>query len=107
MNYFCCDCTNKFSFILRIIFQWYCELLFQCVLRIIFSLGRELIFGGIANLFFVLQYIAVLAVHFENFASGGAFVKRIPRRNIFGERNDRGFHLFLRNLKGVLSSMQN
>ena len=59
-----------------------------------------------ANLFFVLQYIAVLAVHFENFASGRVFVKRIPRRNIFGERNDKGFHLFLRNLKGVLSSMQ-
>ena len=29
--------------------------------------------------------------------------KRMPRRNIVRERNERGFHLFLQNLKGVVS----
>ena len=30
---------------------------------------------------------------FENFASGGVLSKRLPRRNIVRERNERGFHL--------------
>ena len=29
--------------------------------------------------------------------------KRMPRRNIARERNERGFQLFLENLKGVVS----
>ena len=29
--------------------------------------------------------------------------KRMPRRNIVRERNERGFHLFSQNLKGVVS----
>ena len=59
-----------------------------------------------ANIFFGLQCIAGLAFevdwfesltslgdHFENFASGGVLSKRMPRRNIVRERNERGFHL--------------
>ena len=90
--------TNYFSVVLRITFP-------MCIENYFF-IGPRINFRGIANLFFVLQYIAVLAVHFENFARGGVFAKRIPRRNIVGERNERGFHIFLQNLKGVLSSMQ-
>ena len=66
----------------------------------------EGLFRGIANLFFGLQCIAGLAFevdwfksltslddHFENFASGGVLSKRMPRRNIVRERNERGFYL--------------
>ena len=71
-----------------------------------FSVVLRIIFRGIANLFFSLQCIAGLAFevdwfefftslgdHFENFASGGVLSKRMPRRNIVRERNERGFHL--------------
>ena len=96
------------------------------VLRIIFNTSIEdyffivliIIFRCIANLFFGLQYIAALrsrgldrvfdflGAHFENCATGRVFSKRklrMPRRNIVRERNERGFYLFLQNLKGVLS----
>ena len=71
-----------------------------------FFIGPRIIFRGIANLFLGLQCFAGLAVemdwfesltslgdHFENFASGGVLSKRMPRRNVVRERNERGFHL--------------
>ena len=87
---------------------------FSVALRIIFLMlkenyfliGPRIIFRGITNLFFGLQCIAGLAVqgawfefltslgdHFENFASGEELSKRMPRRNIVRERNERGFHV--------------
>ena len=90
--------TNNFLVVPRIIFNTSIENYFFIVLIIIFRC--------IANLFLGLQCFAGLAVevdwfesltslgdHFENFASGGVFSKRMPRRNIVRERNDRGFHL--------------
>jgi len=90
--------TNNFLVVPRIIFNASIENYFFIVLRIIFR--------GIANLFLGLQCFAGLAVevdwfesltslgdHFENFASGVVFSKRMSRRNIVRERNDRGFHL--------------
>ena len=106
MNYFCCDCTNKFFIYTTNYFSVVLRITFPMCIENYFFIGPRINFRGIANLFFVLLYIAALSVHFENFASGGVFAKRIPRRNIVGERNERGFHLFLQNLKGVLSSMQ-
>lgn len=50
-----------------------------------------------------------LGAHFENCATGRVFSKRklrMPRRNIVRERNERGFYLFLQNLKGVPSLCQ-
>ena len=71
-----------------------------------FLVVLRIIFRGIANLFFSLQCTAGLAFevdwfefftslsdHFENFASGGVLSKRMRRRNIVRERNERGFHL--------------
>ena len=105
-SYFCFNYTNTFfihamnyfSVVLRIIFLMY--------IKNYFLIGPRIIFRGIANLFFGLQCIAGLAFevdwfefftslgdHFENFASGGVLSKRMPRRNIVRERNERGFHL--------------
>ena len=106
MNYFCCDCTNKFFIYTTNYFSVLLRITFPVCIENYFFIGPRINFCGIANLLFVLQYIAVPAVHFENFASGRVFAKRTPRRNIVGERNERGFHLFLQNLKGVLSSTQ-
>ena len=102
MNYFCCDCTNKFFIYTTNYFSVVLRITFPVCIENYFFIGPRINFCGIANLLFVLQYIAVPAVHFENFASGRVFAKRIPRRNIVGERNERGFHLFLQNLKGSL-----
>ena len=47
-----------------------------------------------------------LGARFENCSTGRVFSKRklrMPRRNVVRERNERGFYLFLQNLKGVLS----
>ena len=90
---------NYFSVVLRIIFL-------MCI-KNYFLIGPRIIFRGIANLFFGLQCIAGLAFevdwfesltslgdHFENFASGGVLSKRMPRRNIVRERNEKGFHLY-------------
>ena len=82
-------------------------------LRIIFSLALTIIFQGIVNLLFGLQYIAgmrlretgssVLTLQAAILKIVRVLSKRIPRRNIVRERNERGFHLFLQNLKGVVS----
>ena len=40
---------------------------------------------------------------FENCANGGVLSKRMPRRNIVTERNERGFHLFSQNLREASS----
>ena len=106
-NYFCFNHTNTFfyhamhyfSVVLRIIFP-------ACIKNYFLIIEPRIIFRGIANLFFGLQCIAGLAFevdwfesltslgdHFENFASGGVLSKRMPRRNIVRERNERGFHL--------------
>ena len=97
-NTFFIHAMNYFSVVLRVIFL-------MCV-KNYFLIGPRIIFCGIANLFFGLQCIAGLAFevdwfesltslgdHFENFASGGVLSKRMPRRNIVRERNERGFHL--------------
>ena len=89
---------NYFSVVLRIIFL-------MCI-KNYFLIGPRIIFRRIANLFWGLQCIAGLAFevdwfesltplgdHFENFASGGVLSRRMPRRKIGRERNDRGFHL--------------
>ena len=79
-----------------------------------FSLYRKFIFwptihcglaieGGLDRVF------DFLGAHFENCATGRVFSKkkvRMPRQNIVRERNERGFYLFLQNLKGVLSLCQ-
>ena len=97
-NTFFIHTMNYFSVVLRTIFL-------MCTENYFF-LRRRIIFRGIANLFLGLQCFAGLAVevdwfesltslgdHFENFASGGVLSKRMPRRNIVRERNERGFHL--------------
>ena len=89
---------NYFSVVLLIIFLMY--------IKNYFLIGPRIIFRSIANLFFGLECIAGLAFEvdwfeyltslsdlFENFASGGVLSKRMPRRNIVRERNERGFHL--------------
>ena len=104
MSYFCFNYTNTlfihtmnyFSVVLRIIFLMW--------IKNYFLIGPRIIFQGIANLFFGLQCITGLSFevdwsltslgdHFGNFASKGVLSKRIPRRNIVRERNERGFHL--------------
>ena len=83
------------------------RIIFLMCIKNYFLFGPRIIFRGLANLFFGLQCIAGLAFevdwfesltslgnHFENFASGGVLSKRMPRRNIVRERNERGFHLF-------------
>ena len=98
MNKFFMRTTNNFLVVPRIIFNTSIENYFFIVLIIIFRC--------IANLFLGLQCFAGLAVevdwfesltslgdHFENFVSGGVLSKRMPRRNIVRERNERGFHL--------------
>ena len=97
-NTFFIHAMNYFSVVLRINFLMY--------IKNYFLIGSRIIFRGIANLFFSLQCIAGLAFevdwfdfftsfgdHFENFASGGVLSKRMRRRNIVRERNERGFHL--------------
>ena len=97
-NTFFIHAMNYFSVVLRIIFLMY--------IKNYFLIGPRIIFRSIANLFFGLECIAGLAFevdwfefltslsdHFENFASGGVLSKRMPRRNIVRERNERGFHL--------------
>ena len=92
-NTFFIHAMNYFSVVLRIIFLMY--------IKNYLLIGPRIIFRGIANLFFSLQCIPGLAFqvfdflgdHFENFASGGVLSKRMPRRNIVRERNERGFHL--------------
>ena len=89
---------NYFSVVLRIIFLMY--------IKNYFLIGPRIIFRCIANSFLGLQCIAGLVFevdwfefftslgdHFENFARGGVLSKRMPRRNIVRERNERGFHL--------------
>ena len=89
---------NYFSVVLLIIFLMY--------IKNYFLIGPRIIFRSIANLFFGLECIAGLAFevdwfefltslsdHFENFASGGVLSKRMPKRKIVRERNERGFHL--------------
>ena len=44
-----------------------------------------------------------LGAHFETVCNQTSVFAEMPRRNIVRERNERGFHLFLQNLKGVLS----
>ena len=88
---------NYFSVVLPIIFL-------MCIENY-FSIGPRIIFRGIANLFLGLQCFAGLAVemdwfesstslgdHFEHFANGRVLSKRMPRRNIVRQRNERGFH---------------
>ena len=60
-----------------------------------FLIGPRIIFRGMANVFVGLLAFEVVGVFdfLENFASGGVLSKRMPRRNIFTERNERGFHL--------------
>ena len=95
--------SNKSYFFIS---QWHFELLFKMWKENYFLIGPRIIFRGITNLFFGLQCIAGLAVqgawfqfltslgdHFENFASGEELSKRMPRRNIVRERNERGFHV--------------
>ena len=97
-NTFFIHAMNYFSVVLRIIFL-------MCI-KNYFLTGPRIIFRGI-DLFFGLQCIAGLPFevdwfesltslgdHFENFAGGGVFSKRMPRRNTFRERNERGFHLY-------------
>ena len=95
-NTFFIHAMNYFSVVLRIIFP-------MCI-KNYFLIGRRIIFRCIANLFFGLQCIEGVAFevsslltslgdHFENFASGGVLSKRMRRRNIVRERNERGFHL--------------
>ena len=105
-SYFCFNYTNTFfyhamhyfSVVLRIIFP-------VCIKNYFLIIEPRIIFRGIPNIFFGLQCIAGLAFevdwfesltslrdHFKNFASGGVLSKRMPRRNIVRERNERGFH---------------
>ena len=101
-SYFCFNYTKCFfSFMPWIIFQWYFELFFQCVSRIIFQLGRELFFA-VSRIYF-LVYNALRALYLKWTGSSlwlpwatvlkGVLSKRMSRRNIVRERNERGFHL--------------
>ena len=107
-NTFFIHAMNYFSVVLRIIFLMY--------IKNYFLIGPRIIFRGIANLFFGLQCFAGLAFevdwfesltslgdHFENFASGGVFSKRMPRRNIVRELKRQRFSSFLQNLSGASS----
>ena len=95
MNYFCYNYTNNFLI----------------HTKNYFFIGPRIIFRGIAIFFSSLQCIAGLAVEgdwfecltFESCANGGVLSKRMPRRNIVTERNERGFHLFSQNLREASS----
>ena len=78
---------NYFSVVLRIIFLMY--------IKNYFLIGPRIIFRGISNLFFGLQCIAGLAfeVDWFEFLTSLVLSKRMTRRNIVRERNERGFHL--------------
>ena len=89
---------NYFSVVLQIIFLRYIEKYFFIGPRIIFPRYREFILGlqcfaGLAVEVDWFESLTSLGDHFENFASGGVLSKRMPRRNIVRERNERGFHL--------------
>ena len=117
MNYFCYNytniffihTTNYFSVVLRIIFL-------MCIENYVF-IGSRIIFRGIANLFFSLQCIAGFAVEgnwfeclislatiLKNVTSEGVpSAKRMQKRNIVRERNEKDFHLLVQNLRGARS----
>ena len=105
-SYFCFNYTNTFFYHAMHYFLVVLRIIFPVCIKNYFLIELRIIFRGIANLFFGLQCIAGLAFevdwfesltafgdHFENFASGGVLSKRMPRRNIVRERNERGFHL--------------
>ena len=105
-SYFCFNYANTFFIHARNYFSVVLRIIFLICIKNYFLIGPRIIFRGITNLFFGLQCIAGLAFevdwfesltslgdHFENFASGGVLSKRMPRRNIVRERNERGFHL--------------
>ena len=69
-----------------------------------FSRYREFIFWSTMHcgLAFEVDWFEPLTSsgdQFENFASGGVLSKRMPRRNIVRERNERGFSSFLLTVK--------
>ena len=91
-NTFFIHAMNYFSVVLRIIFLMCIENHFSIGPRIILFFGLQCI----ADLAFEVDWfesLTSLGGHFENFASGGVLSKRMPRRNIVRERNERGFHL--------------
>ena len=106
MSYFCFNYRNTFFIHAMNYFSVVLRIIFLMCIKNYFLIGPRIIFRGIANLFFGLQCIAGLAFevdwfesltslgdHFENFASGGVLSKRMPRRNIVGEKKKSGFHL--------------
>ena len=105
-SYFCFNYTNTFFIHAMNYFSVVLRIIFLMCIKNYFLIGPRIIFRRIANLFWGLQCIAGLAFevdwfesltplgdHFENFASGGVLSRRMPRRKIGRERNDRGFHL--------------
>ena len=87
----------------------------MCIENYVF-IGPRIIFRGIANLFISLQCIVgfvvegnwfecliSLATILKNVTSEGVPSKRMQERNIVRERNEKGFHLLVQNLRGASS----
>ena len=115
-SYFCFNYTNTFFIHAMNYFSVVLRIIFLMCVKNDFLIGPRIIFRGIVNLCFGLQCIAGLAFevewfesltslgdHFENFASGGVFSKRMPRRNIVRELKRQRFSSFLQNLSGASS----
>ena len=113
-SYFCFNYTNTFFIHAMNHFSVVLRIIFLMCIKNYFLMGPRIIFRGIANIFFGRQCIAGFAFevhwfesltslgdHFENFASGGVFSKRMPRRNIVRELKRQRFSSFLQNLSGA------
>ena len=105
-SYFCFNYTNTFFINAMNYFSVVLGIIFLKCIKNYFLIGPRIIFGGIANLFFGLQCIAGLhlkwtgsslwlprATYLKTLQLEGVLSKRMPRRNIVRERNERGFHL--------------
>ena len=105
-SYFCFNYTKCFFHSCHEVFfsgtsnyfsNVYQELFFNWAVNY-FSRYREFIFWstmhcGLAVEVDWFEPLTSSGDQFENFASGGVLSKRMPRRNIVRERNERGFHL--------------
>ena len=97
-SYFCFNYTNTFFIHAMNYFSVVLGIIFLMCIKNYFFRYREFIFWSTMHcgLAFEVDWFEPLTSsgdQFENFASGGVLSKKMPRRNIVKERNERGFHL--------------
>ena len=97
-SYFCFNYTNTFFINAMNYFSVVLGIIFLKCIKNYFWRYREFIFWSTMHcgLAFEVDWFEPLTSsgdQFENFAIGGVLSKRMPRRNIVRERNERGFHL--------------